>query len=279
MVSSIGSIPVLWAAGALLLGWSRLAPAWRRRIALIWGLAGLVSLVVALNTEGSRASPTIAVFLMGAPYVTATAQASASLPFYVLSGAFLLLGFAGLALGDEIAAWLNRHWLLGATLLSVAITALRFALEKTAAPPYLSQLVGVTWLAPVVGAFFFWSARAGDRRLPALLRPLAIYALAVRGSILLLMLLATTRHLGSHYDISPLTLVTNPLTGQTHEFAPGSLAQFVNLALIPQLAIWPIYTVAAGLLGAGIAKSLEASWRRSKPGAAPLPRSTVATED
>ena len=267
---------MLWAAGALLLGWSRLAPPWRRRIALIWGLAGLVSLMVALNTEGSRASPTVAVFLMGAPYVTATTQASASLPFYVLSGAFLLLGFAGLALGDEIAAWLNRHRLLGATLLSVAITALRFALEKTAAPPYLSQLVGVTWLAPVVGAFFFWS---GDRGLPALLRPLAIYALAVRGSILLLMLLATTRHLGSHYDISTLTLVTNPLTGQTREFAPGSLAQFVNLALIPQLAIWPIYTVAAGLLGAGVAKSLEASWRRSKPGTAPLPRSTVATDD
>jgi hypothetical protein len=242
-------------------------------------VAGLVSLVVALNTEGSRASPTVAVFLMGAPYVTATAQALASLPFYVLSGAFLFLGFAGLALGDEIAAWLNRHWLQGAVLLSVAITGLRFALEKTAAPLNLSQFVGVTWLAPVVGAFFFWSARDEDRRLLAVLRQLAFYALAVRSSVLLLMLLATTRHLGSHYDVSSMTLVTNPLTGQNHEFAPGSLAQFVNLAIIPQLAIWPIYTVAAGLLGAGIVQTLEASWRRSNPGAVPLSRPTAATED
>jgi hypothetical protein len=242
-------------------------------------VAGLVSLVVALNTEGSRASPTVAVFLMGAPYVTATAQALASLPFYVLSGAFLFLGFAGLALGDEIAAWLNRHWLQGAVLLSVAITGLRFALEKTAAPLNLSQFVGVTWLAPVVGAFFFWSARDEDRRLLAVLRQLAFYALAVRSSVLWLMLLATTRHLGSHYDVSSMTLVTNPLTGQNHEFAPGSLAQFVNLAIIPQLAIWPIYTVAAGLLGAGIVQTLEASWRRSNPGAVPLSRPTAATED
>jgi hypothetical protein len=278
MPSSAFSLPVLWAVGAALLGWSRFPAVWRRRIALVWALVGLVSLVVALNTEGSRASPTIAVFLMGAPYVTATAQASASLPFYLLSGVFLLLGFAALAVGDEMAAWLTRHWLPGAILLGLAVTALRFALEKTAAPPSLVQLVGVTWIAPVVGAFVFWNARAEGRSLAFVLRALALYAAAVRGVVFLLMLLATTRRLGSHYDVTPLTLVRNPLTGQMHQFAPGSLAQFVNLALIPQLAVWPLYTVAAGLVGAGIAFVLDASWQGSKPKAGSTRRDATQAE-
>jgi hypothetical protein len=252
---------------------------WRRRIALAWGLAGLVSLVIALNTEGSRASPTVAVFLMGAHYVTATAQASASLPFYLLSGVFLLLGFAGLAVGDEIAAGLARHPVAGATFLGIAITALRFALEKTAAPPFLTQLVGVTWLAPVVGAFFYWGARPEGRAFGSITRQLAVYAISVRSAILLLMLVATKVRLGSHYDVSPLTLVENPLTGHTHPFTPGSLDQFVSLALVPQLAVWPLYTVAAGLVGAGLALVLDASWQDSKPRAAPMPIATTQGED
>ncbi len=280
MASAAASISLLWAVGTMLLGWPHFPAAWRRRLALSWGLAGLVALGIALNTEGSRASPTVVVFLMGAHYVTATAQASASLPFYLMSGVFLLLGFAGLALGDEIAHWLTRHGLAGAILLSLAITALRFALEKTAAPPFLTQLVGVTWLAPVVGAFFFWNGRAEGRTLTSLARSLATYAIAVRGAVSLLMLVATTRRLGSHYDVASLTLVENPLTGATHQFTPGSLTQFVNLALVPQLVVWPIYTVVAGLIGAGLAMTLEASWQRSKPKAAPpAPSATAAEED
>jgi hypothetical protein len=235
--------------------------------------------VFALNTEGSRASPTVAVFLMGAHYVTATAQASASLPFYLLSGVFLLLGFAGLAVGEEIAAWLTRHWVAGATVLGIAITALRFALEKTAAPPFLTQLVGVTWLAPVVGAFVFWNARKEGRGLAPMLKGLALYAIAVRGAVLLLMLLATIRRFGSHYDVSPLTLVLNPLTGQTHQFTPGSLAQFVNLAVVPQLVVWPLFTVAAGLVGAAVVLALETSWQASKRKAPSMPSATARGED
>jgi hypothetical protein len=279
MASSAVSILLLWAVGALLLGWSRFPAVWRRRIALVWGLAGLVSIVIALNTEGSRATPTVVVFLMGTPYVTATAQASASLSFYLLSGVFLLLGFAGLAVGDEIAVWLTAHPLAGATLLSLAITALRFALEKTAAPPLLSQIVGVTWLAPVVGAFLYWSAGSRGRTLGSMLGSLALYAVEVRGAIVLLMLLATHRRLGSHYDVSSVTLVQNPLTGQAHDFAPGSLTQFLSLAAIPQMAVWPLYTVAAGLIGAGLVMALEASWQASSRRAAVLSGAPPEADD
>lgn len=267
---------MLWAVGAVLLCWPRFSGVWRRGLALAFGLAGLVCLVVALNTEGSRASPTVAVFLMGTHYVTATAQASASLPFYLLSGVCLVLGFAGLAIGDETAAWLSRHSRAFAIVLSLGITALRFALEKTAAPPLLTQLVGVTWLAPVVGAFFFLSARAEGRGLGSVLRALVVYALAVRGGIVMLMLLATGRRLGSHYDVSTLTLVRNPLTGQTYEFVSGSVRQFLGLAAIPQLTAWPVYTVAAGLMGAGLAAIVEVSWRMSTASA--IPASTPADD-
>lgn len=262
MLSFAGSLLVLWGVGGVLLWWPRFSVAWRRTVALAFGLAGLVSLVVALNTEGSRASPTVAVFLMGAHYVTAIAQASASLPFYVLCAVFLLLGFAGLALGDEAAAFMARHYLASAVLLSLAITALRFALEKTAAPPFLAQLVGVTWLVPVVGAYFFWCARG--RGYGSIAGSLMAYALAVRSGVLLLMLLATARGLGSHYDVSPLTLVQNPFTGATHEFVSRSVAQFLSLAVVPQLVVWPAYTVVAGLLGAALAAVVEASWTRSR---------------
>src|SRR6185436_16428993 len=139
------------------LWWPRLEAAWRRRLALGWGFAGLVALVVAVTAEGLREAPTLTVFLMGAPYVTSTASASASLPFYLLSGVCLLMGFAGLAMGDDAARRIERHWFGLAVGLSLAVTAVRFALEKTAAPPAIVQFVGVTSLAPVVGTFFSWN--------------------------------------------------------------------------------------------------------------------------
>jgi hypothetical protein len=270
MLTLAGSLLALWVVGGVLLCWPRFSAHWRRAAALAFGLAGLAFLVVALNTEGDRASPSVAVVLMGAHYVTATAQASASLPFYLLSGACLLVGFLGLAVGDELAAWLARHYVATAILWSLAITLLRFALEKTAAPPALSQLVGVTWLAPVVGAFFFLAARGGAGVVRTVLGSLVAYAFVVRGAILLLMLLATTQRLGSHYDVSSLTRVRSPLSGEVHEFVSGSLGQFVSLAVLPQLAAWPLYTLAAGLMGAGLAAVVDAAGQRSR-GSGPAP--------
>jgi hypothetical protein len=250
MLSRTASLLGLWAVGAVLLWWPHLPAPWRRRIALCWGVAGLVALVVAVTAEGLRETPNVAVFLMGAPYVTSTASAAASLPFYLLSGVCLFLGFAGLATGDQAAHFVDRHWLGLAISVSMAVTAVRFALEKTAAPAGLTQLVGVTWLAPVVGAFFSWNLKREGRGLRALLQSLFIYALAVRGSVALLMLVATHRRLGSHYDVSSVTLVRNPLTGQIYSFEAGSLAQLESMVLLPQLGVWPIYTLLAGLLGA-----------------------------
>jgi hypothetical protein len=214
-----------------------------------------------VSTEGLRESQTTAVFLMGTPYVTEQASASASLPFYVLTGVCLLLGTTGLALADEDAAALGRRWLLMAIAVSTGVTAVRFTLEKAAAPWAWTNAVGVTWMAPVVGAFFAWNLREEGKPFRSLLAALAVYALAVRGTVAGLMVVASTLRLGSHYDVSALVQVRNPFSGDVHTFTAGSLQQVLQLGVVPQLVAWPVYTVLAGLLGAAILWVLRSSWR------------------
>jgi hypothetical protein len=269
-----------WAATAVLLWWPRLAGGERRKLALLSSGAGLVALILAMGAEGFRESPTVAVFLLGTPYVTENASASASLPYYVLTGVFLTLGFAGLALGDEEARVVGRRWLVGAIGLGWLVTALRFLLEKVAAPAAWTQTVGVTWMAPVVGAFFWVCLRAEGRGMRALLASLVVYAYAVRGAVALLMVAATSLRLGSHYDVSPLVLVYNPVTGRPYSFTAGSLEQVVSLAVLPQLVVWPIYTVLAGLLGAAGARIIVMSASGlERPSPAPPPEAAPAGPD
>src|SRR5204863_395553 len=92
---------------------------------------------------GFRESPTVAVFLLGTPYVTERASASASLPYYVLTSVFLALGFAGLALGDREARAIGRRWMVTAVALAWLVTAARFLLEKAVAP-----VITIAWGEP-----------------------------------------------------------------------------------------------------------------------------------
>jgi hypothetical protein len=248
----------VWTAAAALLWWGRLPGPWRRALALFTSAAGLGFLILALNTQGLRESATTAVFLVGRPYVTEQVSASASLPYYVATALCLLLGTAGLAVSDDAARRFRDRWLATAIVVSLAVTATRFWLEKVAAPPAWSHAVGVTWMAPVVGAFFAFNLRREGKGLAALASGLLLYGLAVRASVAALMVAASTLRLGSHYDVSALVRVHNPLNGRFYQFAPGSFGQVWNVAVIPQLAFWPVYTVVAGLLGAALA--LGVAW-------------------
>ena len=258
-----------WTAGAVLLCWPRMSGPWRRTLALATSAAGLVFLILALNTQGLRESASTAVFLVGRPYVTEHVSASASLPYYVATALCLLLGTAGLALSEDVVRVLRDRWLATAIVLSLAVTATRFWLEKVAAPPALCWAVGVTWLAPVVGAFFAFNLRReGKGGLAALAWALLFYGLAVRAAVAALMVAASTQGLGSHYDVSALVRVRNPFTGSLYTFAPGSFNQVWTVGVIPQLAVWPVYTVLAGLLGAALALGLAwaAGASRGVPG-------------
>jgi len=179
-------------------------------------------------------------------------SASASLPYYVITGVCLLLGTAGLVVPDHQARRFDGHWFLGAVLLSYGVTALRFALEKVAAPTSWTHAIGVTWLGPVVGAFFLMHLREREMGVGALAARLLAYAVLVRSVVTLLMVVATTYRLGSHYDLSGFTRVRVPITGAIHHFEPGSWGQIVFLGAIPQLTFYVAHTVVTGLVGAGL---------------------------
>jgi hypothetical protein len=263
VVSGVLTIVGIWAAAAILLGWTELPGRWRRALALVTSVAGLVFLVLALSTEGFRETQSTAVFLLGTPYVTSLASASASLPFYILTGLCLLVGTVGLALSDAMAQVAARRFMLWAISMSLLILLVRFLLEKVAAPASWTRLFGVTWLTPVLGGYFWLRLRADGRGLVALVGRLLLYALAVRGAVALLYLAATELRLGSHFDLSSVIAVQSPW-GSVYHFDPGSFAQVLNLAILPQLVIWPVYTVLSGLIGASVAAALVAAWSRRR---------------
>lgn len=241
-----------WAVAAALLFWPQLAARWRTALAVLANAAGVGFLIFAVNTEGLRETATVSVFLIGRGYVTESAEALASLPYYVFTGVCFLLGTTALAAPDGLAQRLREHWLAWAIGLSLATTALRFALEKAAAPQAWTQAVGITWAAPAVGAFIFFNVRHQRRPLLALVAALLAYGFASRAAVAALMATASSLQLGSHYDISALVRVANPFTREVYEFEPGSLHQIVSLGVLPQLGVWPFYTVLSGLIGAGL---------------------------
>ena len=251
-LSRLMAAPLVWGAAAVLLWWGRLEGEWRRGIALASSAVGLIMLMLALNTEGQREAPTTAEFLLSGRYVTGHVSASASLPYYVITGVCLLLGTAGLVVPDHQARRLDGHWFAGAVLLSYGVTALRFALEKVAAPTSWTNAIGVTWLGPVVGAYFWMHLRERGQGVGSLTARLLAYALLVRSVVILLMVVATMNLLGSHYDLSGFTRVRVPITGASYLFEPGSWWQIVFLGAVPQLTVYVAHTVVTGLIGAGL---------------------------
>src|SRR3989304_3774096 len=74
---------------------------------------------------------------------------------------------------------------------------------------------------------------------------------------------APLRPRGTPYDVPPLTTVRTAF-GE-HSFVAGSPRQILWLILLPQLLVWPLYTIAAGLLGAGLAGLVMAPRRPGTP--------------
>ncbi len=251
VLTHAGTAVATWLVAGAALSWAWLPGRGRRALALLASLVGLACLVLAVGSEGVHEASSTAVFIVGAPYVTQQASALASLPYYILTGLCLLLGTAALVAGDDAARRLGERWMTTALVLSFAVSLLRFALEKVAAPQALTEAFGITWLAPVVGAYFFVALRSSGRGFGALAATLIVYGLASRGFVAALYLVATTFHLGSHYDLSTVWTVHTPW-GQAYHFVPGSLGQLERIVLLPQLALWPVFTVVSGLAGAGI---------------------------
>jgi hypothetical protein len=264
----MASLPLTLALGLALAvpmhWWPRLSASNRRRLSLATSLAGLGFLVAALRSEGLRETALTSLVLVGPATSTAHASATASLYYYVLSAFCLLLGFTGLAVGDRLAGWARPRALLSSVAVAWLVTLGRALLEKSAAPTLLVEAAGVTWLAPVAGTYLAVALeprRAGPSALvPDLLR----YAYLVRGLVALVGVAATRLGAGTHYDVSSLTEVVVALSRRTWMFTPGGWPQLFWLTLLPQLVIWPAFTVLVGMAGAALGFAL-----------APVPRTAA----
>jgi len=233
--------------GLLMHWWPRLSGPWRRRLSVATNAAGLAFLFAAMRAEGLRESAITSVLILGPSYRTATASASASLYYYVLTALCLALGFAGLAFGESLSGLLRERYLAGSALVAWLLTICRFLLEKSAAPAWLAEAFGVTLIAPIAGAYLATNLRDAGLGRRELLRHLVAYAFLVRGFVALLGVAATWLGAGTHYDVSGLTSVSLAGTGTTYSFAPRSWPQILWMTLVPQLVAWPLYTVLAGL--------------------------------
>jgi len=242
------AVPLHW--------WPRLGADYRRRLSIATSLAGLGFLVAAQRSEGVRETALTSLVLVGPATLTAHASASASLYYYVLTGICLLLGFAGLILSDPIARWLRPRPLLSSVAVAWLVTLARLLLEKSAAPAPLVAAVGVTWMAPFAGAYLALAARTDGASGPPLVQQLLRYAYLVRGFVALVGVVATQLELGTHYDVSPLTELSVAFSDAPWSFAPASWAQLFWLTLLPQLVIWPAFTLLTGLLAAALVQLL-----------------------
>lgn len=254
------TLVAIWALAAVALSWASLGGFWRRALALLASGVGLVFLILALQAAGLRETATTGAFLLGPSTITGKTSASASLPYYVMTGFCLLLGTAGLATSDRVAEKLSMHWLATAVCLSLLVTLLRFLLELSAAPASWAWAAGITALAPMVGAFFAVNLKAQTHGVRRLIASLLLYGIAARGFVVALMAFATTFRLGSHYDVSAWIRVVSPFTGHVQEFAPGGLSQILYLGAFPQLLFWPLYTLVAGLAGAALVRAAASVW-------------------
>jgi len=247
--------------------WPRLEAPHRRRLSIATSLAGLAFLVAALRSEGQRDTALRSLVLVGPATATAHASATASLYYYVLTGFCLLLGFAGLIASDPLARWLRPRALLSSAAVAWLVTLVRALLEKSAAPAALVDAVGVTWLAPVAGAYLAIALEPRRSGARALVPELVRYAYAVRALVAAVGVTATRLGDGTHYDVSPLTEVAVAFSDRTWVFEPGSWTQLFWLTLLPQLVIWPAFTVVVGMAGAALAFAL-----------APVPEIEAAAE-
>lgn len=255
-----------WLLGALMHWWPLAEPRARRRVAFAANAAGLGFLVAALRTEGLREAAISSMVIVGETRHTATALASASLTYYVLTAACLSLGFAGLVFGDRLSRWLAPRFLLSSVAIAWLLTIVRFLLEKSAAPPELVRLVGITWMAPVAGAYFARCLAGEPRFWDRLARSLVAYAFLVRGFVAAVGVTATLERLGSHYDVSGVTAVRLALTNIVYSFEPASAVQLAWLTIAPQLLVWPVLTIAGGLVGAAAAALVLRGGLPGRPG-------------
>jgi len=152
-----------------------------------------------------------------------------------------------------------RLWKIPA-LFAAGITLVRFTLEKFSVPESVAEAIGIGWLIFPFAIYFAWKAL----RWRELLGNLALFIWVARVPVVILMVLSSYLHWGTHYDISQLTQLDTQWGRLSYQ--PNSFKQHLHIIYLAQLVIMPIYNFATGMLtGAAvfILKSLR-SWYQTR---------------
>jgi hypothetical protein len=146
-------------------------------------------------------------------------------------------------------------------LITLGVTLLRLGAEMMDLPSWLANkhaggigaLIGISWLPPVFGIYFayrLWGARG--RLWWNLLKTLALYGLAARIPVIIIMGLAIYGNWNTHYNAFQGRLATAP---PADKFLLGAVAT--------QLVWWIlIWTIGSGML-TGLITALIMRFRRS----------------
>jgi hypothetical protein len=146
-------------------------------------------------------------------------------------GAYFALRLARAGQGPR-RPWRVLAW--SAVALAVGVVGLRLVWRL---PIPFPPILVVVWLTMAAGAALAWAAW------PALGRTLAVYGLASRLPVVLVMLLAMRGSWGTHYDY----------VGVPFALALDFWPRFLWLALFPQLVFWVAFTVLLGSLAGSLA--------------------------
>ncbi len=243
-------IALSWALGALMHWWPRLPARWRRLASIASSAAGLAFLVAGTAAEGLRETATTSMVVLGPAYLTGTASASAQ--------PALLRADRGVPAPRlrrphrrraALARWLREHWLLSAVAVAWLVTVIRFLLERSASPPGPDRGGGSHLDGPGSGGLVRHLPPRQRPRDPApCSAPLVAYAYLVRGFVALV---AVRGHpLPARHPLRRLAARPGQRGAERlrlHASQRGSASQIFWLTLVPQLVVWPLFTVAAGL--------------------------------
>jgi hypothetical protein len=165
---------------------------------------------------------------------------------------YMLLGFGvGLALLGmaALAHWGDRlPWkspVGQAVKLTVVLILLRAYCEKLGVPQSLAMFIGIIWLILPL-AVYFGNEAAKTASQATFWRWLVGYTFTIRIFVLVIMVLATHFHWGTHFDNSSVT--SYRLGGTIYHVESNSWEQYGNLIIFPQLVLWPLVTLAAGVV-------------------------------
>jgi len=125
---------------------------------------------------------------------------------------------------------------------ALCVTLVRFTLEKFSAPESFTEAVGIGWLTFPFAVYFAWKAL----RWRELFVNLALFILAARVPVLVLMVFASYLHWGTHYDISSLTRLDTQWGRLNYQ--PNSFRQHLHIIYLAQLVIMPVYNLAIGMI-------------------------------